>query len=457
MPVREIMPATFLRNGEKMTDNLVARDLAVLWHPCSQMKDYESFPPIAIAKATGSYLITQEGKKIFDAISSWWCKSLGHGHPRLKKALVKQLEKFEHVILANTTNSIIVDLSEKLTGLSRGLKKIFYASDGSCAVEIALKLACHARVVQGHTQKKRIGSLKNSYHGETLFALAASDCGIYRFPYEYYLPTFHWIGPLPYVASQRAQEWQDCSQSWLAVAGELEKFKDTLSAIIVEPILQASSGMLVYSQDFLARLGHWCQQNDIYLIVDEIMTGFGRTGKLFAFEYAGIEPDFLCVGKGITSGMLPLSAVLMKNEMYQLFYNDYETGHSFLHSHTHSGNVLAAAVALECLNVMEEENIVEQVQLLESTLQDAMAEVAERTGCLTNLRGIGAMVAADIYLPQEGRLGFEVYKEAVQLGALLRPLGNTIYWLPPLNTALQDIEKLKDITIKAIKNVMNTL
>jgi adenosylmethionine-8-amino-7-oxononanoate aminotransferase len=446
-----------MENNRKMIDDLVARDLAVLWHPCSQMKDYESLPPISIVKATGPYLITREGKKIFDAISSWWCKSLGHGHPRLKKALVKQLKKFEHVILANTTNSVIVDLSEKLTGLTRGLKKIFYASDGSCAVEIALKLACHARLVRGQTQKKMIGSLKNSYHGETLFALAASDVGIYRFPYEYYLPKFHWIGPLPYVASSRAPEWQDCHQSWLTVARKLEKVKDKLSAIIVEPILQASSGMLVYSQDFLARLSHWCQKNDIYLIADEIMTGLGRTGKLFAFEHAGIEPDFLCLGKGVSAGMLPLSGVLMRNEIYQLFYNDYETGHSFLHSHTHSGNALAAAVALECLNVIEEENIVEQVQLLESTLQDAMAEVAERTGCLTNLRGIGAMVAADIYPHREGRLGFEVYKEGVQLGALLRPLGNTIYWLPPLNTKIKDIKKLRDITIKAIKNVMNKI
>lgn len=436
----------------RIDDTLITRDLNCLWHPCSQMKDYLTFAPLNIASAQGCYLYTADGKAIIDAISSWWCKNLGHKHPRLKNALIKQAEHFEHVILANTTNDIIVNLSEQLTNLTQQLKKVFYACDGSSAIEIALKMAVQARMNKGQVQKTKIAALTNDYHGETLFALAVSDVGLFRKPFDAVLPATTFLTPIPYVSSRKDSLWYNCDEHWQLLASQLNAVAAELSVIIIEPILQGSGGMHVYSQDLLRRLRKWCTQNDVYLIIDEILTGFGRTGEMFAFQHANIEPDILCVGKGLTAGYLPMSAALVTNEIYDLFYDDYESQKAFLHSHTYSGHALAAAVALEHLAVIEEEDIINQAQQLEQKLLTGMLEVADATQQLTHIRNIGGMVAADL-IPKGNlykRLGYEVYQQAVKLGALLRPLGNTIYWLPPLNISDQDIIKLRDITIKAI-------
>jgi adenosylmethionine-8-amino-7-oxononanoate aminotransferase len=435
------------------TSEVVSRDLATLWHPCSQMKDYETFAPLHVIKAKNSHLFLADGSKILDAISSWWCKHLGHAHPRLLKALIKQTKQFEHVILANTTNNVIVELSESITSQLQQLKKIFYASDGSCAVEIALKLAAHAREIRGQKDKQEIFALANGYHGETLFALAASDVGIYRKPYESYLPKVHFISDIPYLSSQQDPLWFDCGEFWHKTEALLNQHKERLSTIILEPIIQAAGGMLIYSQDYLRRLRQWSSENDVYLIADEIMTGLGRTGQLFACQHANIEPDLMCLGKGLTGGILPMSAVVITNEIYDLFYDDYTSGKSFLHSHTHSGNALAAAVGLECLKVIQDEDILETTRLLEQKLLTAMQQVAEKTNQLKNIRGLGGMVAAELKSTSE-RLGYQVYRKAVTLGALLRPLGNTLYWLPPLNIKDKEINKLRDITIKAIMQTL---
>lgn len=432
-------------------DNLIVRDLASYWHPCSQMKDYETFPPMHIIKAKGSYFTLSNGTKILDAISSWWCKNLGHGHPRLRAALNKQAKAFEHVISANTTHELIVDLSEQLTRLTATLKKVLYASDGSCAVEIALKMSCHARQIRNQPEKTQIAALMNGYHGETLFALAVSDLGLYRKPYEGYVPNVNFIQDIPYLSSKEDLLWSDSAIFWNKIQLQLELFKERLSAIIIEPIVQGAGGMQIYSQDFLVKLKAWCTVNDVYLIADEIMTGFGRTGPMLACHHAAIEPDFLCLGKGLTSGYLPMSAVLTTNAIYELFYNEYETGKSFLHSHTQCGNALATAVALETLKLIKEENVLEQVSCLEKELFSAITDVMEKTGKLINVRHIGGIAAADIRTDEtRSRAGYAVYKEAVRLGVFLRPLGNTIYWLPPLTIKRKDIQKLRDLTAKAI-------
>lgn len=445
---------------------LLEEDHAVLWHPCSQMKDYETFKPLHVVGAKGSYLTLKDGRKVIDAVSSWWCKSFGHGHPRLTEALIAQVKKFEHVLLVNTTNDIIVELSQRLVCLCKPshphpsppggrrenhINKIFYASEGSSAVEIALKMSIHARLIRGQPNKNGIAALSQGYHGETLFALAVSDLGIYRAPYEQVLPKVNFITDLPHTESRFTSLWQDCGEHWSIIETKLDALKDSLSVIIVEPILQGAGGMLIYSKDFLTRLDRWCKLNDVYLIVDEIMTSFGRTGKMFAYEYAGIKPDMVCIGKNLTAGFLPMSAVLLTDEIYQLFYNDYELGQSFLHSHTHSGNALAAAVALENLKMIAEEGVIDQVQALESVLSDCFQEVAQKTKQITNIRYIGGVVAGDIITSNNtDRRGYRVYQAAVKMGAFLRPLGNTLYWLPPLNITTQDVKKLRDITIKAI-------
>lgn len=433
-------------------NDLISRDLAHVWHPCTQMKDHENIPLLEIVSAAGSYLHLKDGRKLIDAVSSWWCKSLGHQHPRIKKAIHAQLEKFEHVILAGTTNTTIVELSEQLATLMPPLDKVLYASDGSCAVEMAMKLSLHAQKIRGNHKRTKFIALANAYHGETAGAMSVSELGIYRDAYQDMLFPVHFIQTIPYVSGIDDPLWMDCSSVWPQVERELTKMSETTAALMVEPLLQGAGGMRVYSQDFLKRVRKWAQENDVYLIADEIMTGFGRCGKMLACEYADIIPDFLCLSKGLTAGTLPISATVTHQHIYNLFYDDYATGNSFLHSHTHSGNALAASVALEVFKIMRDENVLVQANAIGKYMQTAMHSIAKETKLLTNVRGLGACVAADLVVSDKNvRAGLQVYEQAIQLGALLRPLGNTIYWLPPLTSQLVTIHALHDITLQALQ------
>lgn len=469
--------------------NLIERDLKHIWHPCSQMKDYWDFPPLIIKRARGSYITLNTGEKLIDAISSWWCKNLGHNHPRLKKALKRQLNAFEHVIAANTYQAPLITLSEKLATLSPGLNKVFYASEGSTAVEIAIKMSLHTRHITGDIEKTEMMALQNGYHGESVLAMSVSDLPLYKSAYESLLHPVHFLHSIPYVSSKSDPLFQDCSTLWPAIEAQLLPLAHRLSFIIFEPIVQAAGGMKLYSADFLRRLQVFANKYDIHLIADEIMTGFGRTGFSLACQHANIEPDFICLSKGLTAGFLPMSAVLAHDKFYQLCFDDYQNGKSFLHSNTFSGNALAASVALEHFRMLEEDNfyIYANVQETETLLQKHMEDVSVATGRLTNIRSIGAIVAADIlrndrdyqdsthrttrrtpstpsvrseYEQQmevvtpnshkHSRMGYEIYKSAVKMGAFLRPLGDTIYWTPPLNIDNKTLIKLKHITIDAI-------
>lgn len=432
--------------------NLIDRDLKHIWHPCSQMQDYETFPPLVINDAQGPYLFSADGKRIIDAISSWWCKSLGHRHPVLTEALITQAQKSEHVILANTTNETIVELSEKLCSINPQLDKVFYASDGSCAVEIALKMSVHAQQLRGQGQRQHFAALSNGFHGETCLTLAVSDVGLYKEPYTALLPDVTMLGPLPYVSGTDDPLWHDASSYWPAIEKQLEAQKDSLAAIIFEPILQGAGGMQLYSPDLLKHLRAWADAHDVFLIADECLTGLGRLGHPFACDIAHITPDFLCLSKNLTAGYLPMSATLTRTNIYDLFYDDYARNKAFMHSHTHSGNTLAAAVALAYLKQVESENIYVRVKNQHSELLNAFTAVAKNTGKLTNIRSYGAMVAGDLITDQP-RAGYAVYQEAVKRGALLRPLGNTIYWLLPLNTESSTIHELAEITQMAIEAV----
>jgi adenosylmethionine-8-amino-7-oxononanoate aminotransferase len=429
---------------------LQALDQKFNWHPCSQMKDYELFKPLIVQRAYDSYIELTNGKIIIDAISSWWCKSLGHNHPDLKAALYAQVEKFEHVIFANTTHETIVRLSQKLTSLMRGLDKVFYAGDGSCAIEIALKMSLHTRVIQNEPQRTQFISLKNSYHGETLGALSVSDVGLYRTPYAALLFEPVFIEPL-YVASTDDPQWNDASEHWSMLERSLDAYCNTATAIVIEPILQGAGGMLLYSQDFLSRLATWAKLHNIHLIADEIMTGMGRTGKMLACEHANIQPDFVCLSKGLTSGWIAFSAVLTTNAIYEIFYDDYQTGKSFLHSHTYSGNALGASLALATLEVIEKNKLCDRANQLQFLMRSYFEGIASKTGFIKNIRGIGAVIAADFTNPHSRqRLGYYFYQEAIRQGALLRSLGNTLYWLPPLTISEQTLAELNRITLETI-------
>lgn len=429
-------------------EHLIQRDLKHIWHPCTQMKDFETCPPLIIDKAEGCYLYSNRGP-IIDAISSWWCKSLGHGSPEVLQAIYEQLQQFEHVIGANTTFPKLVELGEILTEIS-GKQHLYLASDGACAVEIAMKLSLHAHQLKGHAHKKQFIALSNGYHGETLGALSVSDLGKFKEPFMGLGVECHFITP-PYVLNQQDPLWNSCETYWNQLLPKLEVLKEKACAVIVEPIVQGGAGLLAYSADFLRRLGQWAKANGIYLIADEIMTGLGRTGKWLACEHASLNPDMICLSKGLTSGSLPMSCVLLDHEIYKLFYADYGQGKSFLHSHTFSGNPLAVSAALATIKTMQGLNIDQKGEQLGNCLQDYFQQVAERCGKLTNVRSVGAWVAGDLIAKPGERLGFKVYQEGLHRGALLRPLGNTLYWLPPLTMDKETIGKLAEITLNSIE------
>ncbi|MFT5129185.1 MAG: adenosylmethionine-8-amino-7-oxononanoate aminotransferase [Rhodothermales bacterium] len=421
------------------------------------MKDYESFVPLEIVGAEGPWLQLADGSQVIDAISSWWCKSLGHGHPRLRAAAVAQIERFEHVIIANTSNAPIRDLAAKLAAICAPLDRVFFSGDGSCAVEIAAKMALRAQALRGQPQRQRFMALADGYHGETAFTMGLSDLGIFKAPYASICPEVAYLQDVPLVTGSDDPGWDDCSDAWPAIEAQLAAQADDLAGIVIEPIVQGAAGMHIHGIDFLRRLRAWCTQNDVYLIADEIMTGLGRTGTALACDHADVRPDFLCLSKGLTAGWMAFSATLTTTAIYELFYDDYDTGKAFLHSNTYCGNALGVAVAREALAVYEEEQTFASVAARHCELRNALQSVADETGHLGPVRGIGAIVAADLILPSERqreRVGYAIYQRAVARGALLRPIGNTIYWLPPLNTPMDVIGELRDITAASIREVL---
>lgn len=421
------------------------------------MKDYETFPALQVVSAKGSYIDLKSGRAIIDAVSSWWCKSFGHNHPVLKAALQAQVEQFEHVIFANTTYDVIENVSARLSEMTATLDKIFYVGDGSCAIEVAMKMSLHARYIEGATRRTHFIALEHAYHGETLATLSVSDCGIYRDPYQAHLKEAFFIRGIPYVSGLQDPEWEDAGATWENIENQLAPYVDTATAVIVEPVLQGAGGMKIYSPDFLKRLRQWCTQHGVHLIADEIMTGLGRTGKRFACDHASIEPDFLCLGKGLTAGWLPFSAVMTTESIYALFYDDYEKGKSFLHSHTYSGNPLGAAIALAVLRLLETDITYEKINVLGEKMRAAMHDIANKHAVLKNIRQVGAVVAADITCAAPGqRLGYAVFQAAVKKGALLRPLGNTIYWCLPFNTTDETLWALRDITLSSLDEVIGS-
>lgn len=429
-------------------DQIINRDLNHIWHPCAQMKDFEACPPLVVERAQGSYLYTNKGPLI-DAISSWWCKSLGHGHPNVLAAISEQLERFEHVIATNTTHLPLVELGEELTKLTRK-PHVFFGSDGSSAVEIAMKLAIHANQIKGFPQKNQFIALKNGYHGETLGTMSVSDLGLYKAPYTSFNLKCHFIESIPYVSGKHDPLWSDCGSYWSSLESELDKLSEVTCAVILEPLVQGAGGMLCYSADFLNKIAGWAKKNDIYLIADEIMTGIGRTGTWLASEHAQVEPDLICLSKGLTSGSIPFSCVMIDKAIYDLFYAEYRSGRSFLHSHTYSANPLGVSAALATLKTLQEEQILARVGELEYQMRHALNQVAQSSGKLSNIRGIGGIIAADLEDTGD-RIGYKVYQQALTHGALIRPIGTTLYWLPPLNTNKDIIGKLAEITLHSIE------
>ncbi len=411
---------------------IVARSLAAVWHPCTQMKHHERFPLLPIRRGEGVWLYDFDGKRFLDAVSSWWVNLFGHANPRINAALKAQLDQLEHVMLAGFTHEPVIELSERLAKLS-GLGHAFYGSDGASAVEIALKMSFHYWRNRGAGGKTKFVALQGSYHGETLGALAVTDVAIFRDSYAPLLSN-HLLTPFPARGTRSEAEdgYPCCTECAVEAASALESLlgerHEEIAALIVEPLVQGAAGMRMYHPDYLKRARALCTRYGVHLIADEIMTGFGRTGTLFAFQQAGITPDFLCLSKGITGGYLPLSCVLTSDAVFSAFYDD-DTARGFLHSHSYSGNALACRAALATLDIFEQDNVL-AANRDKAMRFTALAKALADHPSVGNFRHLGMIWAFEV---QSDAADFSrrAFALALERGVLLRPIGNTVYFMPP--------------------------
>ncbi len=444
-----------------MTQNTLwaDRDLAVVWHPCTQMKDHEWLPMIPIRLAEGVWLEDFDGKRYLDAISSWWVNLFGHRNKRISAAIQRQLGQLEHVLLAGFTHAPVIELSEQLTAVApAGLTRCFYADNGSSAVEVALKMSFHAHRNRGRVNKTKFITLSNSYHGETLGALSVGDVDLYK---ETYAPLLFRPVTVPspdaYLREAGVTPEQHARNIFAEMERALEKHGDEVCAVIVEPLVQCAGGMRMYDPVYLRLLCEACNRFDVHLIADEIAVGFGRTGTLFACEQAGITPDFLCLSKGLTGGFLPLSVVLCKDDTYQLFYDDYLKRTAFLHSHSYTGNPLACAAALETLRIFTDEPVLERNRSLAQKLSNELSDLVDHKH-ISDVRQVGMIAAIEFVrdkktrepYPVSERRGLRVYEFALSKGVLLRPLGNVVYFMPPYVIAPDEIELMVRVATEAI-------
>jgi len=421
------------------------RDLDVLWHPCTQMKDHETLPLIPIKKAHGVYLEDFEGNRYIDAISSWWVNMFGHTNSYINKKVKEQLDTLEHVILAGFTHEQVVRLSERLVKLTpKNLDKCFYSDNGSSAVEVALKMSFHAHLNDGLT-KPLFVSLTNSYHGETIGALSVGDVELYKETYE---PLLLNTIQTPVPEDMSIEAARNAATAFEELCAQRA---DEISAIILEPLIQGAGYMHMYHSEFLVRVREICTTYNVHLIADEVMVGFGRTGELFATQKAGISPDFLVLSKGLTGGYLPLSVVLTSNEIYAKFYCDYNKFKAFLHSHSYTGNALACAAANATLDIFENENVIEKNRELAAYMGQKL-QAFEELPNVKEIRQTGMVAVVELKgYKSEERIGLKVYQYGLEQGVLLRPLGHIVYFMPPYIITKEEIDKMMDTAYEAIK------
>jgi len=407
-----------------MNAQWLARSRAAVWHPCTQMKVLESFPLVPIARGEGAWLFDFAGRRYLDAVSSWWVNLFGHANPRINGALVAQLYDLEHVLLAGCTHRPVVELSERLATLApAGLGHAFYGSDGASATEIALKMSFHYWRNSGRPEKRGFVSLAGGYHGETLGALAVTDVAMFR---DTYAPL---LGRNAVVPCPDARRGITPDAAATALETHLAQHHSATAALIVEPLVQGAAGMVMYDASYLRRARELCTQYGVHVIADEIMTGFGRTGTLFAWEQAGADgPDFLCLSKGLTGGYLPLSCVLSTDDVFQAFYAD-DTARGFLHSHSYTGNALACRAALAVLDIFDHDNVLAANRAKADRWDAAVAPIAAH-GKVRHFRRCGMIWAFEV---DSGRPDFARWfaAEALARELLLRPLGRTVYFMPP--------------------------
>jgi adenosylmethionine---8-amino-7-oxononanoate aminotransferase len=430
--------------------DLTSRDLASIWHPYTQMKTAPD--PLPIVRGEGAYLYTEDGGRLLDGISSWWVNIHGHAHPVLIAALAAQASQLEHVVFAGATHEPAVALAEQLLSiLPAGLKKVFYSDNGSTAVEVALKMAWQYWQNLGRTSRREFVALHHAFHGDTVGAMSASELTGFSKPFEGLLFPVHRVhSPYCYrcpLGLKRAECAIDCLSDLERVLAER---RGSVAAVIVEPMLQGAGGMIVWPAEFLAGVRLLCDMYDTLMIADEVLTGFGRTGRMFACEHAGVSPDLICLSKGLTAGYLPLAVTAVTERIYDAFL-DEDRSKAFFHGHSYTANPLACAVALASLKIFREERTLERVQRMEAQFRKRLEGLRELR-VVGDVRGIGGVAAIEIdtSLTRPGEekqsagyfnpLGPQLYSAFLKRGLLLRPLGSILYFMPPYVVTEQETD-----------------
>ena len=440
--------------------DLLQRSLNAVWHPCTQMKQHAAggLPLIPIASGKGVWLHDFDGRRYLDAVSSWWVNLFGHCNPRINAALREQLEELEHVILAGFTHRPVVELSERLSQLTGGaLGHCFYASDGASATEIALKMSFHSWRNRGRAAKQDFLCLEGSYHGETVGALAVTDVAIFK---DAYAPLIRAAATVPSPDARNARDGETpadvARRAAAALERHLEQHHQRIAALIVEPLIQCASGMAMYDPEYLRLARTLCDRFEVHLICDEIAVGCGRTGTFFAHEQAAtdgqpIKPDFLCLSKGISGGYLPLSIVLTTDAVYGTFYDD-ATSRGFLHSHSYTGNALACRAALATLDIFAQDKVLEANRTLAAKLGSTFAPLADHPQ-VRHLRQRGMILAFDVDTA-DADFSRRFYRAALDREALIRPIGNTVYVMPPYIINDEEIAHLGRATSGALAEAL---
>lgn len=416
-----------------------------VWHPFTQ--EALDPAPLRITRAQGVYIYIGDGRRFIDAISSWWVNLHGHCHPAMMAAIAEQTAKMDHVLLAGFTHDGVEELSHRLRKvLPRELEHIFFSDDGSTAVEVALKIAVQYWQNSGRAKKQSIVALEHAYHGDTAGAMSVSDDSIFNDPFRSFRFPVHRVHSAycyrcP-VGKSRATCDIECIEQ---LARLLEEKHAEIAAVIVEPLLQGAGGMIVHPVEFLQRVRHLCTQHNVLLIADEVLTGFGRCGKMFACELAGVVPDLMCLSKGITGGVLAMGATVCTSEIHCAFVSD-DRSHAFYHGHSYTGNSFAAAAAVASLRIFESEPVFERIDAIAKIHNERLAAIAKHPA-VGDVRSIGTVAAIELRADDAGyssRLRPKLYSFFLDAGVLLRPLGNIIYVLPPYTITADELHYVHD-------------
>ena len=435
-------------------------DKEYVWHPFTQMKEYEETDPIVIEGGEGIYLYDTEGKKYIDGVSSLWVNIHGHRVPEIDRAIKEQVDKLSHSTLLGVTNPPAAELAKELIDLCPpGLKKVFYSGDGASAVEVALKMSFQYWQHNGKGEKTKFVYLENGYHGDTLGAVSVGGIDLFHSTFKpllfetYKAPSYYcYRCPL-------GKEYPSCE---IACAKEIENIlkahHDEVCAVILEPYVQAAGGMIVAPEGYLKMIRQYCDRYDVLMILDEVATGFGRTGKMFACQHEEISPDIMVLGKGMTGGYLPLSATITTQKVYDAFLGDYEEFKTFFHGHSYAGNPVACAASLGNLEVFKKHKTLERMQEKIECFEQELKEF-EGLKHVGNVRNKGLMAGIELVEEKETKkpyevsrkMGWKVAEKAMGNEVLIRPLGNVVVLMPPVGIPIGDLRKLMKVTYEAIK------